>query len=154
MKKIFLKILERGLEHSEKDKLVTFGIVPTSAEIGYGYIKAAHSLDSINNNGSEVDKFIEKPDKDTAEIFIRDDRFTWNSGIFMFKATSILQEVKEFSPRIIDICNSSLKEKLYDMDFQRLDKESFDKCPNISIDVAVMEKNEKCLRSANGCWLE
>ena len=138
----FLKVVERGLEYSEKDKLVTFGIVPTSPEIGYGYIKAVHSLDPININGSKVDKFIEKPDKRTAEILIKDDRFTWNSGIFMFKATSILQEVKKFSPRIIDICNSSLKKKLYDMDFQRLDKESFDKCPNISIDVAVMEKTK------------
>ena len=85
---------------------------------------------------------IEKPDKETAEILVKDNRFTWNSGIFMFKATTILKEVEKFSPNLIKNCRSSLENKLFDLDFQRLDKKAFQECSNVSIDVAVMEKTK------------
>ena len=138
----FTEVVEKSLQYSEKGKLVTYGIIPTSPEIGYGYIKAIEPLDELQVKGSKVESFIEKPDKETAEILIKDNRFTWNSGIFMFKATTILKEVEKFSPNIIKNCRSALDKKLFDLDFQRLDKKAFLNCSNVSIDVAVMEKTE------------
>ena len=140
--KKFTKVIEKSIDFSEKGSLIIFGIVPTSAEIGYGYIKAANVLDRNSIKGSPVESFIEKPDKANAELFIKDNRFTWNSGIFLFKAKSILKELETYSPEIIKKCSSSLKKKLYDLDFQRLDKNSFSGCPNLSIDIAVMEKTK------------
>ena len=77
-----------------------------------------------------------------AEILVKDNRFTWNSGIFMFKATTILNEVEKFYPNLIKNCRSSLDKKLFDLDFQRLDKKASRECSNVSIDVAVMEKTK------------
>ena len=138
----FTEVVEKSLEYSEKGKLVTYGIIPTSPEVGYGYIKASEPLDKDQIKGSKVDSFIEKPDKETAEILVKDNRFTWNSGIFMFKATTILNEVEKFYPNLIKNCRSSLDKKLFDLDFQRLDKKAFQECSNVSIDVAVMEKTQ------------
>ncbi len=138
----FIEVVERSLEYSEIGKLITFGIIPTSPEIGYGYIKAIKELDHQNNLGSDVESFIEKPNKEIAEQLIKDKRFTWNSGIFMFKANSILKEIEKFAPEIQKICNSSLSKSSFDLDFQRLDKDSFFECPNISVDIAVMEKTD------------
>ena len=69
--------------------------------------------------------------------------FTWNSGMFLFKAKTILSELDKYAPEVLENCKNSMKVKYYDYDFQRLDKDSFEKCPNISIDVAVMEKTKK-----------
>ncbi len=136
----FSKIIEKGINYSDQGKLVTFGIVPKSAEVGYGYIKSLEPLSKSLIKGYKVDSFIEKPDKNTASKLIKDNRFTWNSGIFLFRANSILDEISKYSPDVIKYCEYALKKNLYDLDFQRLDQESFQKCPNISIDVAVMEK--------------
>ena len=138
----FIEVVKKSLEYSEKGKLVTYGIIPTSPQIGYGYIKASEPLDELQIKGSKVDSFIEKPNKETAEILVKDNRFTWNSGIFMFKASTILREVQKFSPNLIKNCRSSLDKKLFDLDFQRLDKKAFKDCSNVSIDVAVMEKTK------------
>ena len=138
----FCEVIEKSIEYSVRGKLITFGIVPTSPETGYGYIKASKELDQFEIRGSEVESFIEKPNKKTAEIFLKDNRFTWNSGIFMFKAKSILREIEKFSSDTIKICKSSLNKSLFDLEFQRLDRDSFSQCPNISIDVAVMEKTK------------
>ena len=138
----FAEVIEKGFKFSEEGGLVTFGIVPTSPEVGYGYIKSAEPLSKSIIKGSKIDCFIEKPNKNLAETFIRDNRYTWNSGIFMFKANSILKELKNLSPDLVNKCNSSLEKKLFDLDFQRLDKDTFRSCPNISIDVAVMEKTK------------
>lgn len=138
----FVEVVEKSLQYSESGKLVTYGIIPTSPEVGYGYIKAEDPLDELKLRGSKVDSFIEKPDKKTAEILIKDNRFSWNSGIFMFKATTILKEIQRFSPDLIMNCRRALDKKLFDLDFQRLDKEAFMECSNVSIDVAVMEKTK------------
>ena len=138
----FVEVIERGLKYSREGKLVTFGIIPKSPEVGYGYIKSQKAIDVESQNGSIIESFIEKPDKDTAEKLILDNRFSWNSGIFLFKASTILKEIKKFVPEILEICASSLNKDLYDLDFQRIDKKYFSKCPNISIDVAVMEKTK------------
>tara|TARA_B100000212_G_scaffold181975_1_gene137008 strand:+ start:782 stop:2218 length:1437 start_codon:yes stop_codon:yes gene_type:complete len=138
----FLSILEEGLKYSEKNKLVTFGIVPTLPEIGYGYIKASKPLGN-KLEGIEIESFLEKPDLETAKELIKDNRFTWNSGMFMFKAREIIKEIDKFSPQILESCRETMKKSIIDLDFQRLDKVSFAKCEEVSIDVAVMEKTSK-----------
>ncbi len=138
----FLEVVEIGLKFAEMNKLVTFGVVPKSPETGYGYIKAKKPFgDKIE--GFDIESFIEKPDKKTAEKLILDNRFTWNSGMFMFKAQEIIKELNKFSPEILINCKNSINKSLFDLDFQRLDKDSFEKCDDISIDVAVMEKTSK-----------
>ena len=139
----FLEVIEKGIEYANEDKLVTFGVVPSSPETGYGYIQGQEPFNEKNLRGTKIIKFIEKPEYETAANFLKDKCFTWNSGIFLFKASSILNEVKKFSPEVLNCCRDSIKQRLLDMDFQRLDKKIFKNCPNISIDYAVMEKTEK-----------
>ena len=138
----FLTLLEKGIEYAEEDKLVTFGIVPTSPEIGYGYIKASKPLCNTLE-GIDIESFLEKPDLKTAKELIKDNRFTWNSGMFMFKAKEIIKEIDKFSPQILEACKETLNKSIIDLDFQRLDKDSFAECEEVSIDVAVMEKTSK-----------
>tara|TARA_Y100000589_G_scaffold306835_1_gene321927 strand:- start:757 stop:2193 length:1437 start_codon:yes stop_codon:yes gene_type:complete len=135
----FLTIVGKGLQLSEKNKLVTFGVVPTSPETGYGYIKATKPLEK-NLEYSEIESFIEKPNLETAHRLIKDNRFTWNSGMFMFKAKEIINEINKFAPEILLCCKNAIKKSILDLDFQRLDKISFAACDDISIDIAVMEK--------------
>jgi len=138
----FLMLLEKGIEYAEQNKLVTFGIVPTSPEIGYGYIKASKPL-SNNLEGVDIESFIEKPNLEKARELIKDNKYTWNSGMFMFKAQEIIKEIEKFSPEILLTCKETLNKSIIDLDFQRLDKASFEKCENIPIDIAVMEKTSR-----------
>ncbi len=139
----FLQIVDKGREYSDRNYLVTFGVLPNSPETGYGYIKGKEPFNKDDLKGTEIIKFIEKPDQETAKNFLMDKCFTWNSGIFLFKAKAILKEIEKFSPKVFSSCKNSIDKKLLDLDFQRLDKLKFEKCPNISIDYAVMEKTEK-----------
>ncbi len=139
----FIKVVEKGIKYSEEGKLVTFGVIPESPETGYGYIQGDKPFNKENLVASNIIKFTEKPDYETAKEFIKNKCFTWNSGIFLFKANNILKEIKKFSPEILKYCEKSILKKLFDLDFQRLDKQIFGKCPNISIDYAVMEKTNK-----------
>ena len=136
----FEEVIKKGIEYAIKDKLVVFGIVPNSPETGYGYIKSKNPLNKSNESASEIEKFIEKPNQKKAKEYIKDDRFTWNSGIFLFKASVILNEIKKFNPEIVNLCKKALDKNENDLDFQRINADSFNKCPNISIDYAVMEK--------------
>ena len=139
--KNFLEAIKVGCEYAKKNRLVTFGIIPTSAETGYGYIKAKKS-DVLKEKGLPIERFIEKPSKDIALQLIKDDLYTWNSGMFIFNAKVILEEVNSYYPEIIEICKKSIENKSIDLDFQRIDKLYFNNCPNISIDNAVMEKTK------------
>ncbi len=141
-KEKFLQIIKLGFDYANKGRLVTFGVVPKTPETGYGYIKARQELDLKNIIGTEIEEFIEKPNLLKAKELIKDKKYTWNSGIFLFKAKTILNEVSKFAPDVISICNESLENISSDMGFQRLNKDIFFKCPNISIDVAVMEKTK------------
>ena len=123
--------------------MVTFGVIPESPETGYGYIQGEKPFEKDNLVASKIVKFTEKPDYETANKFLSNKCFTWNSGIFLFKAKNILNEIKKYSPEIIKYCEKSILNKFFDLDFQRLDKKTFIKCPNISIDYAVMEKTSK-----------
>ena len=138
----FLNVIDLGLRFALMNKLVTFGVVPKSPEIGYGYIKSSKPFgDKLE--GFDIASFVEKPDKETAKELIKDKRFSWNSGIFMFKAKEIIKEINKFSPEILSCCKNAINKSILDLDFQRLDKSSFEKCDNISIDIAVMEKTSK-----------
>ncbi len=138
----FLKTIKYGIDYAKDNKLVTFGIVPTSPEVGYGYIQAEEPFKANEISGSGIIKFIEKPNIDNAKKFILDKKFTWNSGIFIFKAQTIIDEIKKYAPEVLKTCSESLKGGELDLGFQRLNN-AFNNCPNISIDVAVMENTSK-----------
>ncbi len=135
----FHAALERARVEAEKGKLVLFGIVPTAPETGYGYVKSSQV------NGLEavpVERFVEKPDQQTAMSFLASGDYFWNSGMFMFKASRFLEEVKALQPDIYDTCQLSLERKYRDLDFWRLDADSFAFCPDDSIDYAIMERTQ------------
>ncbi|WP_371189631.1 mannose-1-phosphate guanylyltransferase/mannose-6-phosphate isomerase [Thalassotalea maritima] len=123
---------------AEAGKLVTFGVVPTHAETGYGYIKRGQQKDS----GIVVDSFVEKPDLETAQQYLASGDYYWNSGMFMFKASRYLEELNKFNPDMYLACQASIKHTAADMDFVRIDANAFAECPDDSIDYAVMEKTD------------
>ncbi len=141
--KIFIDALNSGIKYALDDKLVTFGIIPTSPATGYGYIKASKALSEKSFKGEKIEEFLEKPNFEKAKELIKNKKFSWNSGIFMFKAKTLLDEIKKFSPKILENCINTLRESENDLDFHRLNKNAFEKCPNESIDIAVMEKTQK-----------
>ena len=139
----FQRVIKSAKTYANQGRLITFGIVPTCAETGYGYIEAKKlpcKKDQIV--GLEINKFIEKPNKEIAANLIKDPRYTWNSGMFLFRASSIISELKKFSPEIIKYSKIAIEKDIEDLDFLRLEKESFKKCPKISLDIAVMEKTK------------
>ena len=136
----FKKTIESAVTYCNSEKLITFGVVPNKAETGYGYIEASKILDSKALKAEEIKNFIEKPDKEIAQKFIKDKRYSWNSGIFLFKASTFINEIKKFQPDIYKFCSKALSQKFLDLDFQRLDKKYFESCDDISIDKAIMEK--------------
>ena len=134
--------MEEGYKLAQKEYLITFGIVPDSPETGYGYIKKG----SIINEDSEavtIVEFVEKPDLKTANQYLKSGDYCWNSGMFMFKASKVLEELKTYVPKILEVCSEAVEKGSEDLDFFRLDQESFERCPEDSIDYAVMEKTDK-----------
>ena len=131
-----------GMAAAEAGQLVTFGIVPTAPETGYGYIEAAQSLLGANEP-VPIARFVEKPDRATAEQFLATGRFTWNSGMFLFKASAILAELERLAPEVVSACRSSLEHDSSDLDFLRLEREAFASCPSVALDVAVMERTDR-----------
>ena len=136
----FHEAVNQAKQQAEIGRLVTFGIVPTSPNTGYGYIQADEK-----NIISKVKAFFEKPDLETAESYIASGDYYWNSGMFMFKASTLIAELERFQPGIIDSCRESLKKSQQDLDFIRLDEDTFKACGTISIDYAVMEKTDKAV---------
>ena len=123
--------------------MVSFGIKPTHPETGYGYIQKGKVLsDSDIYEVSEVRTFVEKPNLKTAESFIEKDEYYWNSGMYLFSVERYLQELSLYRPDIVKVCQETVKNIHYDMDFIRLDDKIFRNCPQESIDYAVMEKTK------------
>ena len=139
----FQNNIKKGIKHSENGRLVTFGVIPSYPETGYGYIKIKDQLDKNSSNAYEIEEFIEKPAFSEAKSFIEGKHFLWNSGIFLFKASTILKELEMLSPDIIYYCKKSIENMSLDLDFQRINQKFFKNCPNESIDVAVMEKTKR-----------
>ena len=138
--KRFLMTIQNGTKIASEGKIVAFGIKPTHPSTGYGYIKSHKPFIEDIIKPYPIEKFIEKPAKSIAEKLYIDKRFSWNSGIYMAKASTFINEIKRFCPEIIPVCEESLNNAILDLDFKRIQKESFAKCPDISIDKAVMEK--------------
>ena len=140
---IFKKVLKEGFKNAEEDKLVTFGIIPNRPETGYGYIESQLPLDKKIIRASKIKKFIEKPNLDLAKKFFSNSRYSWNSGMFIFKSKSILNELQIYAPKVLMQCKKAMEQSIKDLDFIRIDKNSFLEAPNIPIDIAVMEKTCK-----------
>ncbi|AOO55197.1 mannose-1-phosphate guanyltransferase [Raoultella ornithinolytica] len=124
---------------AEQGKLVTFGIVATGPETGYGYIQRG---DSFGDSAFNVRRFVEKPDLATAEEYLASGEYYWNSGMFLFSAERYLQELTAFRPDILEACQKAISGVKIDsvQDFIRVDLEAFSNCPDESVDYAVMEK--------------
>ena len=127
---------------AENNKLVTFGIIPESAETEYGYIET-EKKDKAEY--FEIKSFVEKPNKKNAIKFLNSGNYFWNSGMFMFNASIYLSELNKFEPEILSSCKKSLNNEYKDLEFLRIDKTEFSKSPNQSIDYALMEKTNKAM---------
>ena len=138
----FRDAIDAGRQPAEEGRLVTFGIVPTSPETGYGYIEASQPFTSGQLLDVPITRFVEKPDRSSAEEFLSTGRFTWNSGMFLFKASAMLAELERLVPEVVSCCRAALEQDTTDLEFLRLEREAFAKCPNVAIDVAVMEKTD------------
>ena len=135
----FDQAIRKAEKLATENKLVTFGIVPDKAETGYGYIQA--EIDGTSDY-YDIISFKEKPDQTTAQRYTDSGQYLWNSGMFMFKASVYLNELKKFEPEIFNSCKKSCQSKYQDKDFIRLNNDEFFKCPEKSIDYAVMEKTK------------
>ncbi|GAB7261077.1 hypothetical protein DZS_44130 [Dickeya ananatis] len=129
--------VQQALPYACENKLVTFGIVPTTPETGYGYIKTGEPL---TDGGFTVDEFVEKPSLATAERYLASGKYCWNSGMFMFRAAKYLDELQNHQPDIYELTRVAMARSQRDMDFIRVESRAFNDCPNDSIDYAVMEK--------------
>ncbi|CAM5216441.1 mannose-1-phosphate guanylyltransferase OS=Castellaniella defragrans OX=75697 GN=HNR28_002302 PE=3 SV=1 [Castellaniella defragrans] len=123
---------------AQDGKLVTFGIVPTCAETGYGYIERGEPL----AGDWRVKRFVEKPDAERASQYLAGGQYLWNGGMFLFKASRYLQELQAFRPDILSACREAFAQTSHDMDFIRVDAQAFARCPSESIDYAVMEHTQ------------
>ena len=130
----FLATVKKGEKLAQEGYIVTFGIKPDYPETGYGYINVLKPLDL----GYKVKEFVEKPDLQTAEKYLEAGTYFWNSGIFMFKASVMMEEIKKYAPEIDKISNNVDFSKSKDIPFIE-----FDKMPSISIDYAIMEKSDR-----------
>ena len=119
-------------------RLVTFGITPTAAETGYGYVEAGADL---GGGVHAVARFVEKPDLETAEKMIAAGDYYWNSGTFMLGVGTFLREVESLAPATFAAARNSVDRAKTDLDFIRLDQPSFEAAPNISVDYAIFEKS-------------
>ncbi len=139
----FQRSIARAVETALAGHLVTFGIRPDSPETGYGYIETkgddAPMLDVV--------RFVEKPDKTTAESYLETGNFFWNAGIFLYTAKAMVAAFEQHAPELLSHCRKALDGAVQDLDFLRLDKTAYGDCNNISLDYAIMEKQSgiKCL---------
>jgi len=139
-KKGFLEAVNAGAAAAREGSLVLFGIQPDSPATGYGYILAG---DAVKGLARRVEAFVEKPDLATAESYLADGRYSWNSGIFLLSATSVIEELEKHEPKVVAAVRASLDAAKKDMDFLRLDPDAFAESPSISIDYAVMERTDR-----------
>ncbi|MCU8235314.1 mannose-1-phosphate guanylyltransferase/mannose-6-phosphate isomerase [Vibrio vulnificus] len=138
----FTQAVKNAVEPAEQGMLVTFGIVPTAPETGYGYIKQD---EAVGETAYRVAQFVEKPNLATAEQYLASGEYYWNSGMFLFKASRYLKELKAHCPDILHACELAMQGARGDLDFVRIEETSFTECPEDSIDYAVMEKTQDAL---------
>ena len=139
----FQEIIKNGLKSINEDFIYTFGVKPSNPETGYGYIEVENKELQINPFYKKVSKFVEKPNLENAKKFIESDKYLWNSGIFLFKASCIINEIKKFEPDTFNLCEKYFLKRTIDNNFIRPEKSSFLKCVSKPIDIAVLEKSAK-----------
>ncbi len=133
----FQQGIQKAVPLAQQGNLVTFGIVPSHAETGYGYIQQGHELEPGSHS---VNRFVEKPDLTTAQGYLASGDYLWNSGMFMFGARQYLAELQKYRPEILAICQAAVDDANEDLHFTRINESIFAECPEDSIDYAVMEK--------------
>ncbi|CAD5769218.1 mannose-1-phosphate guanylyltransferase/mannose-6-phosphate isomerase [Escherichia coli] len=136
----FLAAINSALPLAQNGMLVTFGVVPTHPETGYGYIQTGKK---IIDNSFEIIDFKEKPSLEKAQEYLDSKNYLWNSGMFMFRASTYLNELKKFRSDIYDACFDAMNSSSFDFDFVHVNKENFSLCLSESIDYAVMEQTDK-----------
>lgn len=146
----FVRAVKIALPLALEGSLVTFGIIPDRPETGFGYIRKGALLKTAGKENGEpaafaVERFVEKPDQAAAESYLTGGEYTWNSGIFLFRASIILDEMERFCPDILESCRAALAESQTDLDFIRLGEKAFSSCRAESIDYAVMEKTSRAV---------
>lgn len=139
----FHRTVGHGAELAAQGNLITFGIVPTGPETGYGYIKKGKAGDG--EKGFVVERFVEKPDLATAASYVESGDYLWNSGMFLLPAALYLAELEKYAPDMLAAARGAYEKRVTDLDFIRLDEKSFAACPSDSIDYAVMEHTEKAM---------
>jgi mannose-1-phosphate guanylyltransferase / mannose-6-phosphate isomerase len=137
---VFQKAVRIALGAAEAGQLVTFGIVPTAPETGYGYIQRGEPAGGGAESVHRIARFVEKPSPERAREFLASGEHYWNSGMFMFRARRFLEELGRFAPQIAKACEAAYRSAKSDLDFTRVDAKAFAACPSDSIDYAVMEK--------------
>jgi mannose-1-phosphate guanylyltransferase/mannose-6-phosphate isomerase len=138
----FHRAVMQGLAAAQAGRLVTFGIKPTRPDTGYGYIQAGAPLSGADGVLT-VERFVEKPDRATAERFLADGNFVWNSGIFLLSARGFIEELARINPAMLSACERAMHAGEEDLAFFRLDRASFAEAPSLSIDHAVMEHTSR-----------
>jgi len=138
-KKAFHQSINIAYEQAIEGKLVTFGVAPTDANTGYGYISTSNNDSS--NSVMNVEHFIEKPAQKEADLFFNSGNYFWNSGMFLFQVDTLISEMKLYCNDVLQATSLAVTKAKIDLDFIRLDKEAFELAPNISIDYALMEKS-------------
>jgi mannose-1-phosphate guanylyltransferase/mannose-1-phosphate guanylyltransferase/mannose-6-phosphate isomerase len=135
----FADAVIKGRKLAHNGKLVTFGITPNAPQTGYGYIKQGAAM----AEGYAVEAFVEKPDLNRAQQYLKSGHYLWNSGIFLFKASDYLAALAQFAPDILDACQRAYEARSEDLDFIRVDQATFAECRSESIDYAVMEHTQQ-----------
>ncbi|VDY63100.1 Mannose-1-phosphate guanylyltransferase 1 [Shimwellia blattae] len=145
--KSFHQAIHDAIPYANQGKLVTFGIVTTGPETGYGYIQRGQKFNEAECSAFEVKRFVEKPDLATAQEYFESGEYYWNSGMFLFRAKRYLEELGVHRPDILTACQDAMAGQSPDsaQDFIRVDKEAFIRCPDESIDYAVMEKTSSAV---------
>ena len=152
----FVAAVGKAIPLAQQGRLMTFGVVPSGPETGYGYIKCGATIEA---DLYDLERFVEKPDADTAQAYVESGNYLWNSGMFLMRAVSYLEELALHNPQMMTACKDAMAGAQVDMDFVRPDAEAFHNCPSDSIDYAVMEKTDKgavvsldCGWSDVGAW--
>ncbi|MDF2181394.1 mannose-1-phosphate guanylyltransferase/mannose-6-phosphate isomerase [Neptuniibacter sp. CAU 1671] len=136
----FVQAVGTAINAAKKGDLVTFGVVPSKPETGYGYIQKSHQT---GQGIWKIARFCEKPDIKDAREYVASGEYFWNSGIFFFRASAYLEALKTYAPDILEYCQAAFALATNDLDFIRIDKDAFANCPENSIDYAVMEHTER-----------
>ncbi len=140
----FREAILKATEIADEGRLVLFGIPPESANTGYGYIQKGERLPEADD-AFVVDRFMEKPDVATAERYVADGSYFWNSGIFVLNVRTFIEELRYHAPAILAAAEAALNDRKEDLGFIRLGTEAYKQAPNVSVDYAIMEHTDKAV---------